>query len=70
MSDTAYYINSMTKNVLAFSDEELKEIGDLLVMKRLDLFFKFSPLMASVDLLRKSLDFTKESEQVAEEVTV
>jgi hypothetical protein len=68
MTDTAYHINSLTKKAIAITNEEWDEISNMLCAKNLQLYFKIVPLKVAVSSLCESLDFTKEAEQVAEEV--
>lgn len=69
MSDTAYYINRLAKNALAISDNEWGAMLSNIINTDLRVYFALVEVKVSVELLRKSLDFTEEAEQVAEEVT-
>ena len=66
MSNTAYWVNCLAKRALSITEEEWKKIRDELSEES---YSKILPVLTSVSLLRSSLDFTEEAEQVAEEVT-
>lgn len=66
MNNTAYHINGLAKDSLAISDAEWAKVLSVLIREDYDLYDKLVSVKVSVALLRKSLDFKEEAEEVAE----